>query len=108
MEIALKQNEIELAIQQYVARQGIVTEGKRVAVKFSMTRKPAALHADISLVDAQAEAIAPSPVQEVEAAPKETPVAAVVEDVAPAVFEPVDEAPVPAAAAPATTSTLFG
>lgn len=64
MKLQLEHHEIEKAVQEYVAAQGIKVEGKELTVKFSMTRVDGQkLVADLSIDD-------PKPVEVVKAAPK--------------------------------------
>lgn len=54
MKLQLEQAEIEKAVQEFVANQGIKVEGKSMSVKFSMTRGEAGLVADLNIEDAAA------------------------------------------------------
>lgn len=53
MKIQLTQSEIETAVREYVASQGIKVEGKNLTVDFSMTRGEAGLLADLVIEDAK-------------------------------------------------------
>lgn len=52
MKLQLEQAEIEQAVREYVANQGIKVEGKSLALKFTMTRGESGLIADLSIEDA--------------------------------------------------------
>lgn len=55
MKLQLEQAEIEKAVQEYVANQGIKVEGKTLTVKFSMTRGEQGLIADLTIDEVKAE-----------------------------------------------------
>lgn len=64
MKLQLEHHEIEKAVQDYVAAQGIKVEGKELTVKFSMTRTDGQkLVADLSIDD-------PKPAAAVKSVPK--------------------------------------
>lgn len=56
MKLQLDQAEIETAVRDYVANQGIKIEGKTTTVKFSMTRGEAGLVADLTIDEAPVQA----------------------------------------------------
>lgn len=56
MKIQLTQTEIETAVREYVANQGIKVEGKEMSVDFKMTRGDDGLLADLEIADAKPEA----------------------------------------------------
>lgn len=64
MQVTLNQNEIEIAIQDYVAEQGIVISGRRVVVSLMAGRGPNGMSAtiDISNKDTPVQAAEPTPV----------------------------------------------
>lgn len=110
MQINLKQSEIEVALKNYIAQQGINLSGKDVAISFTAGRKEAGISADISIEDieipfyeAEAEAN-PTPVPQLVAyrkAEESQPSADSEEEVAQTVEQ--EEAP-----QPAKTTSLFG
>lgn len=51
MQIQFKQAEIVAALKQYIAAQGINTNGKSVEVTFSATRGAAGIIADVTIED---------------------------------------------------------
>jgi len=51
MQIQLKQAEIESAIKQYIACQGIALDSKYVAISFTSGRKGTGLSADIDITN---------------------------------------------------------
>jgi secreted protein with Ig-like and vWFA domain len=55
MKLQLEQAEIEKAVQEYVANQGIKVEGKTLTVKFSMTRGEQGLIADLTIDEVKAD-----------------------------------------------------
>lgn len=138
MNIQLTQKEIEAAVRQYVAGQGISVQGKIMAIKFTTTRSPSGIVAEITLEDQTLAAVdtdvhetidniktdkVPQPLTAVPNTVGAVIVGAVTEtkepaiqepDVAAAVANPEPETTVPAAevvAAPAATTntaSLFG
>lgn len=53
MKIQLTQTEIEIAVREYVANQGIKVEGKELTLSFTMTRSDQGLLADLSIEEAK-------------------------------------------------------
>jgi hypothetical protein len=52
MDIQLRQSEIEIAVRQYVATQGLVLTGKRLGIQFSATRdKDKGIVANLTIED---------------------------------------------------------
>lgn len=51
MNINLKQNEIEAALRQYIAQQGINLSGKEVKIAFTAKRNDSGLSAELSIED---------------------------------------------------------
>lgn len=51
MQIILKQRNIEAALKQYIASQGINLDGKKVAVEFTAGRKESGITAEIDIDD---------------------------------------------------------
>jgi hypothetical protein len=98
MRIQLHQTEIEEALQQYIATQGISLVGKAVKIGFTSSRSEAGLTADVDITNAepakqQAAAPAKAAVQEAVAVEAEVPEVAQEEkaEAAPAEEEPTKE-----------------
>lgn len=78
MQIQLKQNEINAALNQYIASQGINLIGKAVDISFTAGRKNTGLTADIKISDQAAAPEAalaqelPSPTVAADTPPTET------------------------------------
>ena len=53
MQIQFKQAEITAALKQYIAAQGINTNGKTVDIAFSATRGAAGIVADVTIEEAE-------------------------------------------------------
>lgn len=51
MQIILKQRNIEAALKQYIASQGINLDGKKVEVEFTAGRKESGITAEIDIED---------------------------------------------------------
>ena len=51
MQVTLKQSEIELALKNYVAQQGISLYGKDVSIAFTAGRKESGISAEINIDD---------------------------------------------------------
>lgn len=51
MQINLKQNEIETALKQYIAQQGISLQGKNIYIAFTAGRKESGISAELSIED---------------------------------------------------------
>lgn len=51
MQIILKQRDIEAALKQYIAGQGISLHGKNVSVEFTAGRKESGITAEIDIED---------------------------------------------------------
>lgn len=125
MQIIIKENEIRVAVQQYIATQGINLAGKSVDIQFTATRSGAGVVAEIDIEDVQAVMVQPVTATVVKAetaepqakvdAPKTKTARTVTEIAAAAVNAPLEEEPpVPeeatatVAETPAKTSSLFG
>ena len=109
MRIQLRQTEIEEALQQYIANQGINLTGKVVEIGFTASRSADGLTADVDITNATDSA---KPAQAIPRAPvkAEAPVAEQPAEEAPAQEEQAPEAQAEEAPAkePATpASSLF-
>ena len=51
MQITLRQSDIEKSLKDYIAGQGIRTEGKEVTITFTSSRKGSGITAEVSIED---------------------------------------------------------
>lgn len=114
MQIILKQRQIEAALKQYVAAQGINLAGKNVSVEFTAGRKETGLSAEIDIADTE-DLLVATPMRPVVVAnqPVSTTAAVTALDAAPeapaedAVPDAVVAASEAASSARPATSSLF-
>lgn len=106
MQINLKQSEIEVALKNYIAHQGISLSGKDVSISFTAGRKEAGISADISIEDV---AIPGFDTEEVEPMKPQLVAAATITPFQQEVVEePVVETETTETATEAKTTSLFG
>lgn len=85
MQIQLKQQEIEAALRQYIAQQGISLSGKEVKIAFTAKRNDSGLSADLSIDDVEVQVGMPYQVT------PRTPVEQTVAAIAPAIATAIQE-----------------
>lgn len=102
MQIHLKQKEIEAALKNFVAQQGINLTGKTMGYNFTAGRKDSGISVELTIEDNEIPGYTSVDVEEVKAPKQETPVAvAAVASIA------VPEETEPAKPAPAVVTSLF-
>lgn len=69
MQIQLKQAEIEVALRDYISKQGITLQGRTVEIEFTSGRKENGISADLCISDL-ADDIPDFPSEQVQLAPK--------------------------------------